>query len=239
MKKRSKLILLSIVAAILIAVSVYWLGFYIPQMRENAERERLVREYYQSKYELYEQENDKFEDYEVDVAFLGDSLTDGYDLARYYPQYVVANRGIGGETSHGLLERIELSVVELVPKVAVILIGGNNLYDMFDSYEDILSVMSEKLPNTQVILCSLTSMGGSWAHKNPIAAYNNVIIEQLAEKYGFFFVDLYSPLLDLTTGEIRSSYTTDGAHLTHEGYFVFTEALTPVIEEALEKFEDK
>ena len=55
----------------------------------------------------------------------------------------------------------------------------------------------------------------------------------LAKQYGFTFVDLYTPLFDETSGEIYADYTTDGAHLTPQGYHVFTETLTPAIDEAL------
>ena len=182
----------------------------------------------------YETENAKYSDYEVDVAFLGDSLTDGYDLAAYYPQYLVANRGIGGETSTGLEERLKVSVYDLKPKVAVMLIGANNPDTMMENYESILKGFVENLPNTKIILLSLTSMGGSdWGKNNQLAAYNNVQIKMLAEKYSFEYVDIYSPLLNLEDGEIYDEYTTDGGHLTPLGYEVLTQKITPVIEKQM------
>ena len=235
MEKRKLITAIILIAAILLALgaSVYLFGFYLPEANEKAELERLMREYYASKLERYREENEAYGDYEVDVAFLGDSLTDGYDVAAYYPQYVTVNRGIGGETTYGLAERMDVSLYELKPKVAVMLIGGNNLGTMLENYEDILRGMSQTLPDTKVVLVSLTSMGKSLADKNKTAAYNNAIIKKLAEKYSFEFVDLYTPLLDLETGEIRAEYTSDGAHLTPEGYRVFTDTLTPTLKKLL------
>ena len=235
MRRRKKfLITVSIIlATILLAFSIFFFGFYFPEKKENVERERLVQEYYANKLSLYQAENEAYADYEVDVAFLGDSLTDGYNLAQYYPQYKTANRGIGGETTHGLENRLQVSVYDLKPKVAVLLIGGNNLNTMFENYENILFGLKNEVPQTKVILVSLTAMGKNLANKNQIAAYNNVIIKKLAVKYGFTFVDLYTPLFDETSGEIYADYTTDGAHLTPQGYHVFTETLTPAIDEAL------
>jgi lysophospholipase L1-like esterase len=237
MQKKAKILIIvgAVLTAAAIAFSIFFFGFYLPDRREEKEREELIRAYYAAKKEMYAEENERYADYEVDVAFLGDSLTDGYDLATYYPQYLTANRGIGGETSHGLEERLEVSLYDLKPKVAVILIGGNNLGTMLENYERMISAIKEKLPETKIILASLTSMGGSWGHKNQIAAYNNVVIEKLAEKYGFTFVDLYYPLFDLSTGEIRAEYTVDGAHLTPLGYEVVTAAITPAIESLLGK----
>ena len=235
MQKKTKILIIvgAVLTAAAIAFSIFFFGFYLPDRREEKERQQLVRAYYAAKMETYKEENERYADYEVDVAFLGDSLTDGYDLAAYYPQYITTNRGIGGETSHGLEDRLQVSLYDLKPKVAVILIGGNNLDTMLENYERMISTIHNTLPETKIILASLTSMGGSWGHKNQIAAYNNVVIEKLAEKYGFTFVDLYYPLFDLEAGEIRAEYTSDGAHLTPLGYEVMTAAITPAIERLL------
>lgn len=189
-----------------------------------------VAAYRAEKIAMYESENAQYGDYEVDVAFLGDSLTDGYDVKKYYPQYMVSNRGIGGETTIGLEERMQVSLYDLKPKVAVMLIGANNMDTMFDNYESILLGFQENVPNTKIVLLSLTSMSGEWGKKNQLAAYNNVKIKMLAEKYGYEYVDLYSALLNLDSGEIYPEYTTDGGHLTREGYEVLTAKITPAIE---------
>ncbi len=204
---------------------------------EKDDMEQAILEYRKNKMSAYEEENNEYDDYEVEVAFLGDSLTDGYNVKEYYPQYLVSNRGIGGETTVGLEDRLQVSLYDLKPKVAVMLIGANNMDTMFENYEEILKGFKKNLPNTKIILLSLTSMGGSWGRKNQLAAYNNVKIKMLAEKYSFEYVDLYSALLNLETGEIFSEYTTDGGHLTSLGYDVLTEKITPAIEKQLSIWE--
>lgn len=222
------------VALIVSAVAVF--GFVLPQQRRQDEQERLVQAYRDAKMEQYRQENEKYADYEVDVAFLGDSLTDGYDLAQYYPQYVTANRGIGGDTTFDLERRLQVSVYDLKPKVAVMLIGANNPDSMLDNYEQILIGLKKNLPDTKIVLLSLTAMGGEhWGSKNQLAAYNNVTIKLLAQKYGFTFVDLFTPLYDVSTREVYAGYTVDGGHFTPEGYDVVTTQITPVLRELLGK----
>ena len=201
--------------------------------KEEEEIARAVAEYRAGKIAAYGEENARLNPYEVDVCFLGDSLTDGYDLEKYYPNFTVTNRGIGGETTVGLEERLAVSAYDVRPKVAVMLIGANNMDTMFDNYERLLIGLRDNLPNTKIILLSLTSMGGEWGRKNQLAAYNNVKIEMLAEKYSFEFVDLYSALMNLETGEIYAEYTTDGGHLTPLGYEVLTAEITPAIERQL------
>ena len=234
MTKRRNVIIVAIALFVLLVMALtYVFAIVLPQRREEEQLLKAMQEYYDAKIATYEIENEKYDDYEVDVAFLGDSLTDGYDLKRYYPQYLTLNRGIGGDTTFGLEKRLKVSVYDLKPKVAVMLIGANNFDTTFDNYENILKGLGENLPKTKVVLLSLTSMGGEWAKNNQKAAYNNVKIKLLAEKYGYEFVDLYSPLLNLETGEIYAEYTTDGGHLTPAGYEVFTNAVTPALKKLL------
>ena len=243
MKKRNKFLITALTAVLtiaLIAGAVYLFKYHLPEKRKKEEHERLVMEYRAAKMDKYREDNEKYEDYEVDVAFIGDSLTDGYDLEKYYPEYLVSNRGIGGDTTFDVEGRIQTSLYDLKPKVAVMLIGGNNLKTMFDNYEKILIGMKENLPETKIILVSLTAMGKQWgAEKNEIAALNNVKIKILAEKYGFDFVDLFTPLYDITIGEIYDEYTNDGAHQTDKGYEVFTATIKPAIEKALAERENE
>ncbi len=193
-----------------------------------------IEEYRNGKMAAYELENSRYGDYEVDAAFIGDSLTDGYDVKSYYPDLTVSNRGIGGDTTFDVEKRLKVSLYELKPKVVLMLIGANNFATMFDNYEQLLIGMKENLPNTKIILLSLTSMSGEWGKNNQLAAYNNVKIKLLAEKYSFAYVDLYSALLNLESGEIFPEYTTDGGHLTSLGYEVLTEVITPELERQLE-----
>lgn len=234
--KTKRNIVIIIIGALMLLLSViltHYFAVVLPERREKDELQKAIQEYYNSKIAMYESENEKYKDYEVDVAFLGDSLTDGYDLEKYYPQYLTVNRGIGGDTTFGLENRLKTSVYDLKPKVAVLLIGANNFDTMFDNYERILIGLKDNLPETKIVLLSLTSMGGKWGKNNQKAAYNNVKIKLLAEKYGYEFVDLYTPLFNLETGEIYAEYTSDGGHLTPAGYEVLTNTVTPVLEKLL------
>ncbi len=232
---KRKLCIAAAVALVLALTVGAVLYFAVIRPRNIQQQEHLeaVLRYREEKTRRYQAENEAYADYQVDVAFLGDSLTDGYDLERYYPQFLVCNRGIGGDTTFDLEARLQVSVYDLKPKVAVVLIGANNLSTMFQNYEAILTGLQENLPQTKVVLLSLTCMGQQWGKGNQQAAYNNVKIRLLAEQYGFAFVDLYSPLMDVTTGEIFPAYTTDGGHLTDQGYEVLTAQITPVLERLL------
>ncbi len=234
MKKKWLIGGISVLLLVTLGVVLYFT--VLKPHRQRSEWNKLVAQYRAAKTAQYQQENAHYGDYEVEVAFLGDSLTDGYDLAAYYPQYITANRGIGGDTTFDLESRLQVSVYDLKPQVVVMLIGANNPDTMLQNYEDILIGLKTNLPDTKVVLLSMTAMGGeNWGRRNPSAAYNNVSIKLFAEKYGFAFVDLFSPLYDVSIGEVYAGYTTDGGHFTPKGYQVLTDLITPVLKELLGK----
>ena len=238
-RRKNKIILIVIAAILLVAVVaglLYLFLHYLPEKKKKEEIIRIAKEYYDQKVVMFSEENPKYSPFEVDIAFIGDSLTDGYDVTKYYPKYVVANRGIAGDTTHGLLARLDVSVYQLKPKVIVMLIGVNNIDTMFDDYEQIIINIKENMPETKLVICSLTSMGGEhWGKNNPKAVSNNVKIKAYAEKHECPYVDLYNALLNFETNEIYEHYTTDGGHLTAAGYEVFTSCVKPVVDKILQE----
>lgn len=233
MKRKTKGVIIFIVIIAILSSLAYIFFRYIPEQRRIAEHMQMIQDYYDGKVAQFEAENKSIVPGETDVVFLGDSLTDGCDLSLYYPEYTTLNRGIGGDTTLGLEKRLDVSVYAVQPKVVVMLIGANNFSTMFENYEDILISLKENLPESKIILVSLTSMGGTWGKNNNLAAFNNVKIKALAEKYGYEFVDVYTPLLNFETNEIYEEYTTDGGHLTHEGYLVLTGEIKAIINKVM------
>ena len=233
MKKALKIIALLLVITTILLSLIYIFFDYLPKKQQEEQFKKMMEDYYNAKVESYEQENKSITPGEIDVAFIGDSLTDGYDIQKYYPEFNVANRGIGGDTTFGVEKRLQVSLYDVQPKVVVMLIGANNLGTMFENYENILISFRDNLPNSEIVLISLTSMGGTWGKNNHLAAYNNVKIKALAEKYGYHFVDVYTPLLNQEIDEIYPEYTTDGGHLTPLGYEVMTSQIKPVLNSIL------
>ncbi len=241
--KKSTIITLSVIAAVLILTLVIalaaWLTYYLTvTLPDQKKRDAQMKEYlafYAEQLVKYEAENKQYDDYEVDIAFVGDSITAGYDVARFYPEYTVTNRGIGGETTYGLIDRLAISVLDLKPKVCVMLIGGNNKDTMFEDYEDILIAFKEQMPETKVVLLSHSPTGRDYADWNKTMTYNNVKVKLLAEKYGCEYVDIYTPLFDIETGEMKAEYTPDGIHHTEAGYKVITAVVKPVVDELLKE----
>lgn len=228
---RKKLIVSISVIAVLAIASVTTIAILHQKELEEEKKQdwaAIFKQHYEDRCAQFEEENKTAQN--IDVVFLGDSLTEGYDVTRFYPEYKVLNRGIGGDTTFGVEKRLQVSVYDVKPKVTTLLIGANNFDSMFDNYENILIDFKTNAPEMKVVLLSLTSMTMEWGRNNAKAINNNVEIKKYAEKYDFSYVDLYNPLLDPTTNELRQEYTIDGGHLTEQGYEVVTAQIKPVLQ---------
>lgn len=197
------------------------------QQEEINEFAEMMKQHYRNKNAAFEKENADI--VSVDVVFIGDSLTEGYSLPDFYTGFSVLNRGIGGDTTFGVEDRLNTSAFEVNPRVVVMMIGTNNVDSMLDNYESILIKMKENLPDTKVVVMSVPPAGQGCADRNPTIALNNVSLKLLAEKHGCIYVDIFSLLYDVNTGELRAEYTTDGIHFTKEGYDVITNELNPIL----------
>ena len=234
---KKKVILISLLIALPIATGLgtYFITHAIERKKADQEKYelgmRLFETHYYDRCNLFIEENEHIKN--IDVAFLGDSLTEGYDVKTYYPTLTVVNRGISGDTTIGLEKRLQVSAIDAKPKVISMLIGANNFKTMLNNYETIVQKLKQNLPETKVTLCSLTSMTGDWGRNNGIAKENNIKIKEYADKYDYVYADLYNALLDQNTNELKQSYSVDVGHLTSEGYTVVTSVLTPIIQSLL------
>ena len=231
-----KLIALLLVFIAILSSIVYIKEIYLPQSFFGTELRPDLQRYYDSKVLEFEKENATIEKGSIEVAFIGDSLTDHYDVKRFYEGLVTINRGIAGDNTYGLERRLQVSLYDVQPKVVVLLIGSNNLCGMMDNYERILISMRENMPNTHIVIQSVPPMDGilrRW--NNGIIAYNNVEVKALAEKYGCEFVDTFTHLLDHDKNVLRAEYTYDGLHFVDAGYEVITAEIRPVLDRLLEK----
>lgn len=81
--------------------------------------------YYLDRKDLFENLSSS-KDKKEKIVFLGDSLIDKGEWNELLSNEDIANRGINGDTTEGVLNRID-SVIALVPKKAFIMIGTNDV----------------------------------------------------------------------------------------------------------------
>ena len=118
--------------------------FILPCLLTGCSDNRDYAVIYQEKCEKFDSQNIK--DFNCDIDFVGDSITEGYDVKSFYKEYKVANRGISGDTTDMLLTRMDVSAFDLQPIVISLMIGTNNLDTCMNNYDAILQGFHEYLP---------------------------------------------------------------------------------------------
>ncbi len=167
---------------------------------------------------------------DAEIIFLGDSLTDLCEWHELFKGLYIKNRGICGDTTEGILNRID-GIIEAKPKKVFLLIGINDINqgravdDIFKGYKKILETIQSSSPKTQVFIQSLLPVNNQ---KFPNHGVNdkvralNVKLQELAKELSFPYIDLFSFFLD-NNQELDAQYTTDGIHLNGQGYLVWQE----------------
>ena len=106
------------------------------------------------------------------VVFLGDSITDGWKLAQYFPGKPYVNRGISGQTTPQMLVRFYPDVISLRPAAVIILAGTNDIArntgpETPEMIEDNFRAMCElaQKHGVEVVLCLLLPVSDYTPHK--------------------------------------------------------------------------
>ena len=165
---------------------------------------------------------------EAELVFLGDSLTDSCEWQEFFRNSRIKNRGISGDTTTGVLNRID-EVVESKPQKIFIMIGindinrGRKVDEILMNYKLILSIFQERIPQTKVFIQSILPINNQ---KRSNKGVNNSIFElnkdlkKLAKQFSFQYIDLFPYFLD-DNNQLDAQYTTDGLHLNGQGYLVW------------------
>ena len=179
------------------------------------------------------------------VVFMGNSITQGWIEAD--PDFFVGksyiNRGISGQTTPQMLVRFRPDVVNLKPKVVVILAGTNDIAgntgpSTLEMIEDNIASMVEiaKANNIKVVLCTvLPAYDYPWKPGlNPAQKIIdlNKWIKEYTDKNEIIYVDYFTPMADERNG-LTKEYSEDGVHPNLTGYKVMEPLIEKSIAEAL------
>jgi lysophospholipase L1-like esterase len=187
---------------------------------------------------IFQLKVDQFKSYpnsRKDIIFLGNSITDGVDWVELVGNRHAKNRGISGDITFGVLQRLD-EVMEGKPAKVFILIGINdiarNIPDavILQNFQRMVARIKKGSPGTKIYLHTLMPVNSSFGkfpnHYNKdghILAVNQGLRE-LAAREKVFLVDLYPAFLD-NQNRLEAAYTHDGLHLTAKGYQKWAEVL--------------
>jgi lysophospholipase L1-like esterase len=179
------------------------------------------------------------------VVFMGDSLTDGWPLEEYFPGKPYVNRGIGGQTTPQMLIRFRPDVIDLQPKMVVILagtndIGGNTGPMRTADIENNIASMAElaRVHGIRVVLSSVLPVHnyGPEAELRLIRRPPEMILElnrwvkEYCVENGCVYLDYFSAMVD-GTGLLKKDLAVDGLHPNPAGYKI----MAPLAQAAIEK----
>lgn len=173
------------------------------------------------------------------TVFAGDSITEIYNITDYYAEYsketglAVYNRGISGDTSNRLLERLYDNVLSIEPKNIVYLIGTNDLgaglaVDFVENnIKQILEQTKSKCPNAKIIVEGVYPVKNAGRRHNSDILELNKRIKNLCTD-GIIYVDLTDLLKD-ENGKFNDKFTYDGLHPNAQGFNEVTKVILPLL----------
>ena len=182
------------------------------------------------------------------VVFYGDSITDGWKLAEYFPGKPYVNRGISGQTTPQMLLRFRSDVVAHKPKVVVLLAGTNDIAGntgpmTLEQVQDNYASMAEiaKANGIKFVFSSILPVH-DYNPKAPKTAGRppekilklNEWMKNYCAANGHTYLDYFSKSVD-DKGFLKAELAKDGLHPNEEGYKLMAPLAEAAIQVALKK----
>ncbi len=165
--------------------------------------------------------------HDYDVVFIGDSITEDAEWEDLFPSLKIANRGISGDRTDGVLKRLD-SIYSTNAKKAFIMIGindfsaGAEVNDVLENYKSIVSNLVAH--GMQPYVQSTILAGNRRAELNiKIMALNDQLKKMTAENKTVTYIDLNAGLAKGLV--LDSKYSEDGVHLNGSGYAVWKDTI--------------
>ena len=207
--------------------------------------------YKNTNFEKYKDANEKLAATNIDesrVVFMGNSITEVWPIIRpeFFEESKYIGRGISGQTTPQMVLRFRKDVINLQPKVVVILAGINDIAQNtgitpIEIIAENIMTMAElaRYHDIEVIICSvLPAIGFPWSPGlepvNKVIELNTVL-QNYTTKNNINFVDYHSVMKDANNGLKVPEYTTadDLVHPNEAGYILMEKLLQPAIKQAL------
>lgn len=189
--------------------------------------------------------NERAKQGEVDLLFIGDSITQGWEgpantiWKKFYGDRHAMNAGISGDRTQHVLWRLDHgNLAGIQPKLAVIMIGTNNAGT--DSPDDIaagitaiVAKLREKVPETKVLLLGIFPRGPTADDSlRQVTVETNKIIKSLDDGESVYFLDIADEFLE-SDGTLSKEIMPDLLHLSVKGYDIWAEAIEPKVAELM------
>jgi len=170
------------------------------------------------------------------VVFLGDSITQGWGggLGAAFPGVKVANRGISGDTTRGVLLRLQEDVLALNPAAVVLLIGTNDLEEratpeiVAGNLKLMLAGLKQHNPRMPVVLCEVFPSSAKMKRSaDQIKAINALYLAAVKNDPQVTYLETWRLFAD-PSGDATEDEFPDLLHPNEVGYAKWAAALRPI-----------
>lgn len=189
----------------------------------------------------HESFNERVKQGRVDLIFIGDSITQGWEgagknvWAEFYGHRNAVNLGIGGDRTQHVLWRLDHGNIDgISPKLAVLMIGTNNSgsntpEQIAEGVKAIVEKLRAKLPATKILVLAIFPRGET--KDDPRRKVNeaaNALIQKLADDQWVFYLDI-GPKFLAPDGTLSREVMPDLLHLNEKSYRIWAEAIEPMV----------
>ena len=225
---------------VVICFSLLWGVAVGEEKDEKTSRQKVIEKlerHYDERVEKFKKENAGLKN----IILLGDSLTEGFDVDKLFPDRRVLNRGIVadhvGMKEHGVLKRMDCSVFDCNPSHVFLLIGVNDLGDdnspeaierISKCYREICTTIISRAPQVKLYLQSCLPTGRKYIRLNESIVELNKRIKKIADDLDLAYIDLHTLMKD-EKGELKDELTREGLHLKPKAYDMWRKALEPYL----------
>ena len=210
-------------------------GNTFAQIKKNVFPESLFSTYYHQRVSHFE----TLPKTKSDIIFLGNSISDGAEWSELFNDTRIKNRGISGDFTAGVLNRLD-EISTRKPKKVFLLIGVNDLArnistdSIFKNIMQIARYLKQETPSTKLFIQSLLpvndtfkTFAGHTSKGEQIKSLNdNLKLNAATNQYTY--IDLYSSFLD-ENGKLAKQFTNDGLHLKGDGYLLWKHLVYPYV----------
>ena len=190
--------------------------------------------YFRIKTSIYE----SMPKYDDEIIFLGDSLTDYIQFHEIFPDLRVINRGIAGDTTTGVLHRLD-EVISRKPAKLFIEIGINDIFynaapvDIAANIRKIIELVKAGSPDTKIYLETILPVvnNGKFQTRRPSNIINavNELLPDIAKDLGCKLLDVHKFFAE--NDNMPERYTVDGLHMNGAGIVRWMQFLEPYVKE--------
>ncbi|WP_304064088.1 GDSL-type esterase/lipase family protein [Pedobacter glucosidilyticus] len=211
------------------------LALFFFASHSNAQAVKWDTTYRPNNFELKVELFKSYPNASTDIIFLGNSITAGVDWVELLGNPNIKNRGISGDISYGVLERLS-EVTEGKPAKVFLLIGINdisrNIPDslIINNYHRIVKQIKKESPTTKIYLQTVFPVNNTFTqfknhyNKDEHITAVNAGLKKLAAEEKATLIDTHKIFLD-ADGRMKKDYTHDGLHLKASGYAVWAQLL--------------